>query len=68
MAEPVEATADQAKRDERKIVDDTQKAGGTVHEFDPDATPQQKAAALRSVSDLQTTWLIVNRQCLWAWI
>jgi len=39
----------QIKREEKKIVDDTERAGGTVHEFNPDATPQQKAAALRKV-------------------
>ena len=34
----------QVEREERKIVEETEKAGGTVHEFDPDASPAQKAA------------------------
>jgi hypothetical protein len=44
----------QINREQKKIVDDTEKAGGTVHEFDPDATPQQKAAALRKVISLHS--------------
>ena len=39
----------QVKREEKKIVEETQKAGGTVHEFNPDATPQQKAAVAAKV-------------------
>lgn len=34
----------QVKREERRIVEETEKAGGTVHEFDPHASPAQKAA------------------------
>jgi hypothetical protein len=34
----------QIKREERRIVEETEKAGGTVHEFDPNASPAQKAA------------------------
>jgi hypothetical protein len=49
LQEPPQAYVAQAKREERKIVQDTEKAGGTVHEFNPDASPAQKAAALRSV-------------------
>lgn len=40
----------QVKKEERKIVEDTEKAGGTVHEFNPDSTPQQKAATAAKVS------------------
>jgi len=41
---------EQIQREERKIVEDTERAGGTVHEFNPDASPQQKAAALKKVT------------------
>ena len=34
----------QVKREERRIVEETEKAGGTVHEFNPDASPAEKAA------------------------
>ena len=34
----------QVEMEERKIVEETEKAGGTVHEFNPDASPAQKAA------------------------
>jgi hypothetical protein len=40
----------QVKKEEKKIVEETEQAGGTVHEFNPDATPQQKAAAAAKVS------------------
>ena len=43
------ADAAQIKREEKKVVDDTEKEGGTVHEFNPDASPQQKAAAVGRV-------------------
>ena len=51
MAEAAHETEgeQQINREQKKIVDDTERAGGTVHEFNPDATPQQKAAALRKV-------------------
>ena len=39
----------QIKREQRKIVEDTERAGGTIHEFNPDATPAEKAASLRKV-------------------
>lgn len=39
----------QVERDEKRLVEETEKAGGTVHEFNPDASPQEKAAALRKV-------------------
>jgi hypothetical protein len=37
----------QVERAERKIVSDTEKQGGTVHEFNPDASPKEKAAAVK---------------------
>ena len=50
MAEGRQADAEQQiKREERKIVEETERAGGHVHEFNPDASPEQKAAALRKV-------------------
>lgn len=39
----------QLEREEKKIVEETQKAGGTVYEFDPHSSPEEKAAALRKV-------------------
>jgi hypothetical protein len=44
MADAREPDSAQVEREERRMVDETQKAGGTVHEFDPHASPQQKAA------------------------
>lgn len=41
---PPEPALLEVKREERKIVEETEKAGGTVHEFNPDASPEQKAA------------------------
>jgi hypothetical protein len=63
----------QINREQKKIVDDTEKAGGTVHEFNPDATPQQKAAALRKViSPLYANYVFADkcgpRACRSAWI
>jgi TRAP-type C4-dicarboxylate transport system substrate-binding protein len=49
MAEVAHSDTEQVRREEKKIVEDTEKAGGTVHEFNPDASPQQKAAATRKV-------------------
>ena len=49
-----EVTADDA---ERKIIEETKKAGYEAYQFDPDATPEQKAAQARSVS-----LLLVQRQ------
>jgi len=51
MAETAhEAEAEQQiNREQRKIVEDTEKAGGTIHEFNPDSSPAEKAAALRKV-------------------
>jgi hypothetical protein len=43
-AAPPEPDLLEVKREERKIVEETEKAGGTVHEFNPDASPEQKAA------------------------
>lgn len=40
----------QIKRQERKIVEETENAGGTVHEFNPDLSPAQKAAAAGRVN------------------
>jgi hypothetical protein len=40
----------QVKREERRIVEETEKAGGTVHEFDPDASPAEKAAEIGKVT------------------
>jgi TRAP-type C4-dicarboxylate transport system substrate-binding protein len=39
----------QLERLEKKVVEDTEKEGGTVHEFNPDATPEQKAASVKKV-------------------
>jgi hypothetical protein len=35
---------------ERKIVEETRKAGYEAYQFDPNATPEQKAAQARAVS------------------
>lgn len=40
----------QVKREERRIVEETEKAGGIVHEFDPNASPAQKAADAAKVT------------------
>ena len=40
----------QVKREERRIIEETKKAGGTVHEFDPDASPAEKAADIGKVA------------------
>jgi hypothetical protein len=45
----------QVKREEKKIVEETEKAGGTVHEFNPDASPEQKAASAAKVQLPQYT-------------
>ena len=37
---------------ERVIVDESKKAGAAAFTFDPDATPEQKAAQARAVSGL----------------
>ena len=42
--EPQQPDPLQVKREERRIVEETEKAGGTVHEFNPDASPAEKAA------------------------
>ena len=47
--QPQQPDPEQVEREERKLVEETEKAGGTVHEFNPDASPQEKAAALRKV-------------------
>jgi len=39
----------QVERLEKKMVAETEKAGGTVHEFNPDESPQQKAAGVKKV-------------------
>lgn len=49
MSELPQSDTDQVKREEKNIVEETKLAGGTVHEFDPHATPQQKAAAAGKV-------------------
>jgi len=65
---------EQIKREERKIVEDTEKAGGHVHEFNPDASPAEKAAAAgkvpypTSATGLQFMLIEPCRVCLWAWI
>lgn len=40
---------------ERVLVDESKKAGGTALEFDPDATPEEKAAQARAVSPMPPT-------------
>jgi hypothetical protein len=50
MAAVPQPDIDQMKREEKEIVEETKQAGGTVHEFDPNSTPQQKAAAAGKVS------------------
>ena len=35
---------------EKKIVDESKKAGAAAFQFDPDATPEEKAAQARAVS------------------
>ena len=47
--EPPPPDPAQVKREERKIVEDTENQGGTVHEFNPDADPKEKAAAVKKV-------------------
>ena len=49
MSEAHEPDIAEVEREERKIVEETQMAGGTIHEFNPDASPQEKAAALKKV-------------------
>jgi len=39
----------QVERLQKKVVEDTEREGGTVHEFNPDATPEQKAASVKKV-------------------
>lgn len=51
---------EQINREQRKIVEDTERAGGTIHEFNPDATPQQKAAALRKVNGTLISHLFIQ--------
>jgi len=51
MADLSGADVAQIHREEKKVVEDTEKEGGTVHEFNPDASPQQKAAAAGKVSN-----------------
>ena len=41
---------------EHKLVQETKKAGLDAYQFDPDASPEAKAAQARSVSDI--VWLI----------
>jgi hypothetical protein len=38
---------------ERVLVDESKKAGATTLQFDPDATPEEKAAQAKSVSSKQ---------------
>ena len=40
---------------EQQMVDDTKKAGGAAFQFDPDATPEEKAAQARAVSVFHAT-------------
>jgi hypothetical protein len=49
IVEPPPPDAAQVERAEKKIVSDTEKEGGTVHEFNPDSTPKEKAAAVKKV-------------------
>jgi hypothetical protein len=68
MVELSGADAAQIHREEKKVVDDTERAGGTVHEFNPDATPQQKAAAVGKVGNcLRCSTDPRASQCPWAW-
>jgi hypothetical protein len=53
MADGAAPDHEQAEREQKKMVDETQKAGGTVYEFDPDATPSQKAATAGKVPILK---------------
>lgn len=52
----IEAAADPnskftAQDAERVIVDESKKAGAAAFQFDPNATPEEKAAQARAVSD-----------------
>jgi hypothetical protein len=38
---------------ERVFVEESQKAGATALQFDPDATPEEKAAQAKAVSSMQ---------------
>jgi len=64
---------EQIKREERKIVEETEKAGGHVHEFNPDASPAEKAAAAGKVPHPQSAtgpqFMLTEpcRACHWAW-
>jgi TRAP-type C4-dicarboxylate transport system substrate-binding protein len=49
MEEAPQTDTARVEREEKKIVEETKKAGGTVHEFSPDASPQEKAAATKEV-------------------
>lgn len=60
MSEAHEPDIAEVEREERKIVEETQMAGGTIHEFNPDASPQEKAAALKKVRSI----VIIYPPCL----
>lgn len=61
--------AAQVERVEKKLVEETKKEGGTVHEFNPDASPQEKAAGVKKVNTLAIALLmslmLLLRLCLW---
>ena len=49
MSEHPQLDMAQVEREERRIIEETEKAGGTVHEFNPDASPKEKAASAGEV-------------------
>jgi len=51
-AVPVQPDRAAAESVERSMVDNAKKAGSAAFQFDPDASPEEKAAQVRSVSFL----------------
>jgi hypothetical protein len=49
MAEQPQDVAARVAREEKNLAADTERAGGIVHEFDPDASPAEKAAGVKKV-------------------
>lgn len=43
---------------EKAIVNETKKAGGVAFQFDPDASPEEKAAQARSVGQPSSTMIV----------
>ena len=59
----IEAAADpnstvSASDAEKAIVNETKKAGGAAFQFNPDASPEEKAAQARSVGQPSSTMII----------